>query len=140
MKAVVVSALVPDIRKIYDIYFAAFENEKMAQLMLQILFPGGITEEFRTAHTANTLAFWNICSYQYTMKCLDIESGEIVGMLLGDMYVKPRTPEERQNFGVPWLEGAERERAEKVLNPLWEIKEKLWGGQPYICKLSPIFL
>lgn len=109
----------------------------MAQLMLEILFPGGITEEFRAAHTVNTLAFWNVCSYQYTMKCLDVESGEIVGMMLGDMYVKERTPEERKNFGVPWLEGADRERAEKILTPLWEVKEKLWGGRPYICNKLP---
>ena len=136
MRPIVVSALVPDIKRIYDIYFAAFEHEQMAQIMLKILFPGGITDEFRAAHTVNTLAFWNICSYQYTMKCLDLDGGEIVGMLLADLHVKHRSVEERQNFGVPWLEGPEKERAEKVLNPLWEAKEKLWGGRPYICKFS----
>lgn len=126
-------ALIPDIQRIYDIYFAAFKNELMAQLMLDILFPTGITEEFRKAHTANTLAFWHVSTYQYTMKCIDADTGEIVGMLLADMHLKERSEEERKNFGVPWLEGEQRERAEKVLNPLWNIKERLWGGRPYIC-------
>ena len=57
-------------------------------------------------------------------------------MGLGDIHVKERSVEERKNFGVPWLEGEQRIRAEKVLNPLWEVKEKLWGGRPYICKSS----
>lgn len=134
MPLVVLPALIPDIERVYDIYFAAFKNERMAQLMLEILFPKGVDAEFRKAHTANTLAFWHISTYQYTFKCVDTANGNIVGMGLGDIHIKSRTPEERQNFGVPWLEGAERERAEKVLNPLWEVKEKIWGGRPHICK------
>lgn len=134
MKLIVLPALIPDIERVYDIYFAAFKNERMAQLMLEILFPSGITSDFRKSHTENTLAFWHHSTYQYTLKCVDVSSGEIVGMGLGDIHVKERSVEERKNFGVPWLEGEQRIRAEKVLNPLWEVKEKLWGGRPYICK------
>lgn len=134
MGLVVLPALIPDIPKIYDIYFAAFENEPMAQLMLKILFPGGITEEFRKAHSASTLSWWNNCPYQYTMKCVDTETDEIVGMLLADVHLRERSLEQRKNPGVSWLEGFEKERAEKVINPLWEVKEKLFRGCPYICK------
>jgi hypothetical protein len=134
----VLPALIPDIRKIYDAYFASFDNERMGNIMLKIIFPDGVeSEEFRAAHAAGTLDWWNKSDTQYTYKCVDMDTGEIVGMGLVDIYIKPRTEEERKNGGVPWLTGEHQERAEKVLNPLWEAREKLFGGQPYICELHP---
>jgi hypothetical protein len=56
-------------------------------------------------------------------------------MGLIDVYIKPRSEEERKNDGMPWLEGEQWERAEKALNPLWEVREKLPSGRPYICEL-----
>ncbi|CAM1509032.1 Fc.00g027710.m01.CDS01 [Cosmosporella sp. VM-42] len=132
MVLVVIPALIPDIPKIYNIYFEAFKNEEMGRIMVDILFPQGIDDEFKNAHAAATLAYWHTSESQFTFKCVDTESGEIVGMGLGDLYLKPRSEEERRNLGVPWLEGAQRERAEAVLNPLWEAREKLLGGQPHI--------
>ncbi|KAI1124877.1 putative GNAT family acetyltransferase [Nemania abortiva] len=132
MGLVVLPALIPDIRRVYEIYFSAFDNDYMGSIMLKILFPAPITDEFKAAHATGTLQWWHTCDYQYTMKCVDTDTGEIVGMGLGDILVKPRTPEERQNHGAPWLEGEQRERAEKVLNPLWEMREKFFGGQPHI--------
>ncbi|KAK3298101.1 putative GNAT family acetyltransferase [Chaetomium fimeti] len=129
----VLPALIPDIRKIYEAYFASFDNEQMGNIMLGILFPGGVdSEEFRAAHAAGTLDWWHKSDTQYTYKCVDMDTAEIVGMGLIDVYIKPRTEEERKNGGVPWLAGEQRERAEKVLNPLWEVREKLFGGRPYI--------
>lgn len=58
-------------------------------------------------------------------------------MGLIDVYIKHRSAEKRKNGGVPWLVGEQRERAEKVLNPLCEMREKLFGGQPCICELVP---
>lgn len=136
MVQVVLPSLIPDIERIYDIYFAAFENDLMGSLIVKILFPGPINEEFRKAHAAGTLQWWHSSDNQYTLKCIDTESNEIIGMGLGDLYLKHRTPEERKNPGVAWLEGEQRERAERVLSPLWEMREHLFGGQPYICKLS----
>lgn len=136
--AVVLPALIPDIPRIYEIYFDAFKNDKMGSLMLNILFPGTIDQEFRKAHAAGTLSYWHLSTCQYTLKIVDNTSGDIVGMGLGDAYLKERTEEERANHGVPWLTGAERERAEKVLNPLWEMREKLFGGHRYICKSAGI--
>jgi len=132
----VLPALIPDIRKVYKVYFAAFKAERMGELMIQILFPGGVdSEEFRKAHTEGTLSYWHTSDTQYTYKCVDMSTGEIVGMGLGDLYIRERTEEERKFQGVPWLEGEQRERAEKVLKPLHEIREKLLGGAPHICEL-----
>lgn len=132
----VLPALIPDIRKVYDIYFAAFKGERMSQLMLQVLVPEGQidSDEFRAAHAAGTLSYWHTCDTQYTFTCFDMETGDISGMGLGDLFIRPRSDEERKNHGVPWLTGEKRERAEKVLNPLWEMRERLFGGQPYIRK------
>lgn len=135
MSVAVLPALIPDIGQIYDIYFRSFGNDKMGQIMIQILFPQGTdSEEFRQAHAAGTLAYWQTNTTQYTQKVVDMATGDIIGMCLGDVYLKERSPEERKNEGVPWLEGAQRERAEAVLNPLWEMREKLFGGRRYLCE------
>ncbi|KXH63450.1 acetyltransferase [Colletotrichum salicis] len=129
----ILPALIPDIQKVYDSYFKAFTGDEMGEIMVKVLFPNGTnSEEFRKAHTAGTLAWWHHSDCQYTYKCVDTETGEIVGMALGDIYLRERTEEERKNHGVGWLEGKDRERAEAVLNPLHEAREKLFGGRRYI--------
>ncbi|KAH0835270.1 hypothetical protein AYO21_10695 [Fonsecaea monophora] len=132
MGVVLLPALIPDIEKVYDVYFAAFKNEPMAEIMLGVLFPGGITPEFRKEHTKATLDWWHKSDSQYTGKVVDLETGEIIGMLLADIFLKERSDEERQWMGIPWLEGPERERAEAITRPLWEMREKLFGGRKYI--------
>lgn len=138
MTVAVLPALIPDIEKVYDVYFAAFENEPMARVMLSVLFPGGITEEFRKAHTAATLDWWHKTTTQYTFKVVEVETAEIIGMILADVFLTERSEEERAWTGIPWLEGAEKERAEAVTRPLWEMREKLWGGHPYVCKYNQL--
>ncbi|POR34791.1 Acyl-CoA N-acyltransferase [Tolypocladium paradoxum] len=132
MVQVILPALIPDIRRVYDVYFSAFEQDQMGRLMLKILFPGMLDDGFREVHAAGTLQYWHSADNQYTLKCIDTITGDIIGMGLGDLYIRERSLEERQNLGVPWLEGEQRERAEKILNPLWEAREKLFGGRPYI--------
>ena len=128
-------ALIPDIEKIYDVYFSAFKNDPMGALMLSVLFPGGFEgEEFRKAHTQATIDYWSKTDNQYTYKVLDTDIMEIIGMVLADVYFAPRTAEQRVNHGVPWLEGKHRAKAEAILNPLWEAREKIFGGRPYICE------
>ena len=138
MVLAVLPALIPDIPRVYEIYFAAFKNDEMGRIMVDILFPNTDTTSpgFRKAHSAGTLSWWHTSDVQYTFKCVDTDTGEIIGMALGDVFVKPRSEEERKNHGVTWLEGKERERAEAVLSPLWEMREKLFGGRPYICKCT----
>lgn len=134
MPVIVLPVLIPDIEKVYDVYFAAFNNEPMAQIMLGALFPGGITPEFRKSHTAATLDWWHKSTDQYTAKVVDVDTGEIIGMILADVFIRERTEEERKFQGIPWLEGAEKERAEAIVKPLSEMREKLFGGRKYICK------
>ena len=50
MVQVILPALIPDIRRIYDVYFAAFKNDPMGDLMLEILFPG-VRDETSAKHT-----------------------------------------------------------------------------------------
>lgn len=138
MGVVVAPALIPDIEKVYDVYFAAFKNEHMASLLLDVLFPSGITPEFRKAHTAATLDWWHKTTTQYTWKVIDTDSNEIIGMILADAFLSKRSEEERAFGGIPWLEGKERERAEAVVKPLWEMREKLWGDRKYVCRSDPL--
>jgi hypothetical protein len=51
MGLVVLPALIPDIEKVYDVYFSAFAGEEMAEIILKVLFPGGITPEFRKGNS-----------------------------------------------------------------------------------------
>lgn len=135
-RPVVLPALIPDIAKIYDVYFASFKHEPMARLMVDVIFPGGITDsdDFRKNHTDGTLAYWHQSDVQYTFKVVDSDNGEIIGMALGDILLRERSDEERKFTGIPWLHGADRERAETVIRPLAEMREKLFGGHRHICK------
>lgn len=131
-RLLVCPALIPDIPRLYDIYFEAFKEDEMGRLIMDILFPGGVTEEFKKAHAAATLAYWHTSNSQFTFKCIDLDNGEIVGMGLADLVVVPK--EKRENPGVEWLQGEEKARAERILNPLWEARDELIGSQPHICK------
>lgn len=131
----VLPALIPDIKPVYDAYFAAFTADVDGRKILEILFPGGYTsQEFRKAHTEGTIQWLHKAESQYTWKCVDVATGEIVGMALCDVFIKPRTKEERAYPGIPWLEGEQRERADKVLKPLCEARERVMGGGSYICR------
>lgn len=130
MPFVVLPGLLPDIPKIYDVYFAAFDG----QPILDALFPAGYKgEEFRTGHTAHTIEWWKTASMQHTIKCLDTDTGDIVGMATYDVYWKERSYEEWKSPEVTWLEGKEKEKCEALLKPLWEKKEKLWEGRRHVC-------
>lgn len=134
MPYAVLPALIPDIPKVYEMYFAAFKGERMGELMLSVLFPEGTdSPEFRKAHAEGTLAYWHKCDNQYTYKVVDMDTGEIVGMGLGDILVRDRTEEERKFQGIPWLSGEQKERAEKVIKPLHDVREKLFGARRHIC-------
>lgn len=141
MPIVVLPALVPDIPRLYEIYFASFKADMMGRVLLDILFPGGKTDtaEFREAHAKATLEWWTKCDYQYTVKVVDTDTGDILAMGLGDGYYRARSAEERRFDGCTWLEGKQRERADAILKPLAEMREKLWGAQPYICTSSCSF-
>lgn len=142
MTFAILPALLPNVESIYDVYFSAFSADKMGRIMLDVLFPAGFEgKDFRGAHAAATREYWKGAGEQYTWKVVDTQTGEIAGMILGDVYMRPRSVEERRNLGVPWLEGEQKRKAEAVLDPLWEARERIFGGRPYICKcLQPCAL
>ncbi|KAF4776594.1 acetyltransferase [Colletotrichum scovillei] len=128
MGLTVLPALIPDIPQVYDAYFAAFKGS----VILDILFPTGIDEAFREGHTKHTVEYWHKTSTQYTIKCVNVETGEVVGMALWDAFLKERTPEEYRSPGAVWLQGEQRARADELINPLSAAKEKLWAGRKYV--------
>lgn len=134
MTFVVLPALIPDIESVYTVYFRAFAGTPL----LTALFPSASTSdlvdpesEFRKAHTGHTLSYWHSSKTQYTLKCVNSENGEIVGMALWDVYL---TPSDWKKGQIDWLQGEEKERAERLVTPLWNAREKLWDEQRYICK------
>ena len=131
----VLPTLIPDMPRVYDIYFAAFKKDPMGRIMLDILFPNATidSEEFRQTHAAGTLSHWHIGDVRYTFKCLDTQTGDIVGM-------SRRSEDEPNNPGITWLEREDRERAKAVLNPPWEMGKRLFGGRSYICEWQRVFL
>ncbi|OAQ96632.1 hypothetical protein LLEC1_07737 [Akanthomyces lecanii] len=109
--------------------FDAFRADKMGALMLPVFFPGTLDDQgFLEAHAAGTLSYWHVSDCQYTFMVVDTATGAIIGMGLGDAYLRERTVAERTSHGVPWLEGEQRAPAEKVLSRPWEGRERLFGG------------
>jgi hypothetical protein len=130
MGFLVLPASIPDIRKVYDVYFAAFENE----VITRILFPWNIEdEEFRKGHAAHTLDYWHKDTVQYTCKCIDTDTNEIVGMALWDVHWKERE-EPAVKPSVDWLQGTQKERAEGFIVPFWEKKEQVLGASRHVCE------
>jgi ribosomal protein S18 acetylase RimI-like enzyme len=50
-------------------------------------------------------------------------------MALWDVYI---TPSDWKKGTVSWLQGKERERAEALVKPLWDAREKLWLNEKYL--------
>lgn len=132
MGFVVLPATLPDIRAIYDVWFAAFKG----QLILDLIYPGTDLndEEFRKIHTEGTLEYWKGLSMEHTFQCIDTDTGKIAGMATWQVYWRERTDEERQKPWIGWLEGDQRTRAEGFLEQLWEKKEKFLGAKKHVCE------
>jgi hypothetical protein len=132
MSFVVVPATLPQIRDIYDVWFAAFKG----QLILDLIYPGTDLndEAFRKVHTEGTLEYWKGLSMEHTFQCIDTATGKIAGMATWQVYWRERTNEERQKPWIGWLEGDQRERAEGFLEQLWEKREKWIGSKQHVCE------
>ncbi|KAL1801685.1 hypothetical protein ACET3X_002027 [Alternaria dauci] len=132
MGFVILPALIPDISAVYDVYFAAFKDNELTRALFPSATEKDLTDansEFRQAHTAHTAEYWKTSATQYTFKCVDTETNKIVGMALCDIYI---APSDWKRGEIGWLEGKERERAEGLVKPLWEMREKLWLNERYI--------
>ncbi|KAI1393733.1 acyl-CoA N-acyltransferase [Hypoxylon trugodes] len=132
MPLAVLPAQVADIEPVYDVYFAAFKNEPI----IDFLYPGGVD---RKAHTEGTKQWWSHDRIGYTVKCLDTDTGEIVGMATWDIFWKSGKDNGWERpAGIPWLEGEEKARCEDVLNNMWDIRDKLFGKRHRYIYLSVI--
>jgi GNAT superfamily N-acetyltransferase len=50
-------------------------------------------------------------------------------MALWDIYL---TPSQWRRSEISWLSGQERERADALIKPLWDAREKLWLDERYL--------
>ncbi|KAJ5482141.1 hypothetical protein N7475_000953 [Penicillium sp. IBT 31633x] len=130
MSFVVVPATLPDIRAIYDVWFAAFKG----QLIMDLIYPGTDLndEAFRKVHADGTLEYWKGLSMEHTFQCIDTNTGQIAGMATWQIYWRERTSDERQKPWIGWLEGDQRVRAEAFLEQLWEKREKWIGPKRHV--------
>ncbi|GAB1213998.1 hypothetical protein ATERTT37_003154 [Aspergillus terreus] len=130
MGFVVLPATLSDIRSVYDVWFAAFRG----QVILDLIYPGTNLDDeaFRKLHADGTLEYWKGLTMEYTFKCVDTETGKIVGMATWQVYWRERTAEERVKPWIGWLEGQQRERAETFLGQLWEKREKYIGEKRHV--------
>ncbi|RMZ74481.1 Acyl- N-acyltransferase [Pyrenophora seminiperda CCB06] len=132
MGFVVLPALIPDISAVYDVYFAAFKNNPITRALFPSATVADFTDaksEFRQGHAAHVSEYWKTSSTQYTYKCIDSKTNRIVGVALFDVYIAPSDWEKGE---ISWLAGAERERAEAYIMPLWSMREKLWLNERYV--------
>ncbi|KAI0414030.1 acyl-CoA N-acyltransferase [Xylaria grammica] len=126
MPLVILPAQICDIEAVYDVYFKAFEH----QPVLQILFPEGVD---RKVHTEVTTHLWSNNTHGYPIKCVDTDTGKIVGMACWDIFWKPGAEDVWPNpGGAVWLDGKHRETADAILVPIWNMHEKLFGKQKHI--------
>ncbi|KAL7626862.1 hypothetical protein AAE478_003636 [Parahypoxylon ruwenzoriense] len=131
MPLVVLPARIVDVEPVYDVYFAAFKDEPI----LQFLYPRGVD---RKAHTEGMIQWWNHDKTSYTMKCLDSDTGKIVGMATWDLFHQPGKENGWERpAGIPWLEGKEKERAEAILNAMWDIRDQLFGTRRKYISVHP---
>ncbi|KAH6645893.1 acyl-CoA N-acyltransferase [Truncatella angustata] len=126
MTFAVLPALIPDISPVYDVYFEAFKNGKV----LEFLFPGGVD---RQAHKHGITLWWHQDLNGYTIKCVDADTGSIVGMAQWEVFWRPG----KQNLwmlpkGAEWLKGDKRKKAESILIPDWTMRDKLFGGRKHV--------
>lgn len=135
MGFIVLPASIADIREVYDVYFTTFEGE----LVTEILFPWDVRDEtFRQGHEKHTLEYWHKDANQYTYKCIDTDTGAIVGMALFDVFWKELEAEKRKLPPVDWLQGEQKQRAEGFIRPFWQRKEEVIAGKAHVCEYIQI--
>jgi hypothetical protein len=141
MPLIVLPITPSDIRSVYDVYFSAFEGNVMLEILFPITFKDGkVAEEFRAGHATHQLEYLKSTPLEHTLKCVDTDTDEIVGMAVYGVYFKERQYDEYKSpTGCEWLEGDERERCEKLLVPLWKKKEELLEGRPHVCTCYKMF-
>ncbi|KAI6488344.1 hypothetical protein MCOR11_008472 [Pyricularia oryzae] len=124
MPLAVLPALVGDIEEAFNVHFDAFRDEPI----MRFLYPGGVDRE---AHRKGTATWWNHDRTGHHFKCVDTDTGRIVGLASWDVFWKPGDGFERP-AGIPWLEGEDKTRCEAVLAPIWDLRVRFFGKRRHV--------
>ncbi|KAK8094112.1 hypothetical protein PG997_000797 [Apiospora hydei] len=130
MSFVVLPTLIPDIPHTYDVYFAAFKDEKI----LEYYYPDG---KQSPQHLEWMNEHWGVDPNEYQLKCVDPATGQIVGMANFDVYwdntgTEPGKRWSRRDEEATWLEGFEKQRLELISTALSKMREKMVGNRRHI--------
>ncbi|KAI1499268.1 acyl-CoA N-acyltransferase [Biscogniauxia marginata] len=126
MPLVVLPALLQDIGPVCDTFLVAFKDEPI----MKFLYPKGVN---RDLHVEATAEQWKHDKIVYNYKCVNTDTGSVVGMATWEIYWQPGDEngwEKPQD--IPWLEGREKERCLNVLRPMWDLREQLFGKRHHI--------
>ncbi|KAK8086602.1 Ribosomal protein S18 acetylase RimI [Apiospora phragmitis] len=137
MSFAVLPALIPDITPVYDVYFAAFKDEKI----FEYIYPDGVN---RNEHRQWMTDQWGIDPNEYTLKCVEPATGQIVGMATFEVYWNANVDTET-SVGMKWkrpdgdfsrLNGFEKQRLEIVMGALWNMRENIIGNRRHVYCLT----
>ncbi|KAL7623662.1 hypothetical protein AAE478_005214 [Parahypoxylon ruwenzoriense] len=126
MPLVVLPAQPSDVKSMHDVYFAAFKDEPV----MKFLFPGGVD---RASYDIMVRDSWAHDTSICPVKCVDTSTGDIIGMATWEIYWRPGEGNKwKKPAGVTWLSGEEREKAEKVIMPMYNMRDELFGGRRHV--------
>ena len=126
MTLVVLPALDAELEPLYDVWLAAFKD----QPAVSILFPEGAD---RKAQVELVRQSWGDTGYP--IKCVDTETGEIVGMATWEIFWRSSDDSGWKNPGcIPWLTAEDWNKAKEVVLPMWDVREKLFGKRRHVCE------
>ncbi|KAK9783636.1 putative N-acetyltransferase domain-containing protein [Seiridium cardinale] len=126
MPLAVLPALETDMVEVSDVFFEGFKDEPL----MKFLYPHGVD---RPAHVKATLEEWKHNTTTYTVKCVDSESGKILGMATWEIFWKPdKQARWERPTDIPWLQGKDKTRCLGVCEPMWDMRERLFGNAKHI--------
>lgn len=120
-----------DIPRIMEIQFSAFENDPYQEA----LFPGDQSSSFvRQGAISRTEKYWSSDPTARWKICKDsLNKDSVLGFALWNIYSEQRPESEwKKQPEVDWCEGREKEIATNFLSMNARLRQKLWGGKPYI--------
>ena len=119
--------------RLMEIQFSAFEGDPYHHA----LYPG---DEYSPAVRAEagerTITEWRDDPFIHFIKCVDRQSGVILGYARWSLFDKERSREQWANRPpIDWCTGRQKKIAESFLYASLAMREKTWEGRPHCCKL-----
>ena len=126
MTLVVLPALDAELEPLYDVWLAAFKG----QPAVNVLFP---EDADRKAQIELIRQSWG--DVGYPIKCVDTETGDIVGMATWEVFWRSSDDSGwKKPSCIPWLTAEDWNKAKEVVLPMWDVREKLFGKRRHVCK------